>query len=144
MTKFSICAAALFAAASPALGSGLAIPSPQLSTHTTPLVRVAAAAMSRDELAHLVGRPVRTNGGQKIGNIEGIYVNRDGSVKQVIVEVGSFLGVDNHDVALGWDNLHFASNGDIVVRISKKDLKAMPKYEYAKSGFRGTVFGDAD
>jgi sporulation protein YlmC with PRC-barrel domain len=74
------------------------------------LVLIAAPAMSKAELAGLVGHSVRNSEGQKIGNIEGIYVNRDGTVKQVIVGVGGFLGIGDHDVALSWDNLHFSES----------------------------------
>jgi hypothetical protein len=145
MIKFSIHAASaiLIALASPALAIEPGVRS-QFSDHAGPFVLVAAPATSKADLARLVGQSVRTVGGIKIGNIEGISVNRDGSVKQVIVGVGDYLGIGDHDVALGWDSLHFSHNGqEIDVRVSKHDLKAMPKYEYANPSLRGTVFADA-
>ena len=145
MIKFSIRAAsAIFIAAA---SSALAIePVPsQLSDHARPFVLVAAPVMSRADLTRLVGQSVLTVGGVSIGKIDVISVNRDGSVKHVIVGVGDYVGTGNHDVALDWDSLHFSHNGqEIDVHLSKTDLKKMPKYAYPNSSSRGTVFGDAD
>jgi hypothetical protein len=137
MTRLSILAVSIIAVAGTA---------PALAVKPSQgFVLVAAPAMSKAELSALVGHSVRNADGEKIGNIEGIYVNRDGTVNQVIVGVGGFLGIGDHDVALGWNNLHFSNDRkDITVRISKTELKAMPKYSYPKASFKGTVFGDLD
>ena len=145
MTKTTILMLFSVAVASAAPAFAVGVPSPSNLGIVKPLlVATAVPAMSRADLSQLVGRKVANLQGKKVGNIDAIYVNADGSVKRVIIGVGGFLGLGDHDVALGWDNLHFSADGKIItLKISKAELKAMPKFEYADIKNRGTVYGDA-
>jgi len=103
---------------------------------------LATSAMTETELGQLVGKNVENAAGEKIGEIDSVYIGRDGKVKSVVVGVGGFLGVGEHDVALNWDSLNVATNGDVSVSFTKDQLKAMPEYEYLNPTQRGTVFRD--
>lgn len=71
-----------------------------------------------------------------IGEVNNILLNRDGSVKAVILGVGGFLGIGEKDVAVRMSELRFVKKaGDsaadyfIVVRGDKDTLTKAPAYK---------------
>lgn len=69
-----------------------------------------------------------------IGEINDIIVNRDGSVKAVVLGVGGFIGINEKDVAIPMDGLKMVSEDDdagdffVVVKTNKAALEAAPEY----------------
>lgn len=99
--------------------------------------RVAAPAhdamvrtVTKDEYTRM------TKGYIKVGEIDDLTISSDGKVKDAVVSVGGFLGVGEHNVALGWNDLTFVrtAEGDTFAYIAKTkaDLEKMPKYTEAK------------
>lgn len=74
--------------------------------------------------------------GEKIASIEDVVIGPDSKVAEVLADVGGFLGIGAHRVALAPDQLQLYRNeaGDVraYTVLSKDDLKALPKYEGAK------------
>jgi hypothetical protein len=71
-----------------------------------------------------------------IGEVNNILLNRDGSVKAVILGVGGFLGIGEKDVAVRMSELRFVKKaGDaaadyfIVMRGDKNTLTKAPAYK---------------
>ncbi len=71
-----------------------------------------------------------------IGEVNNILLNRDGSVKAVILGVGGFLGIGEKDVAVRMSELRFikkagnaAADYFIVVRGDKNTLTKAPAYK---------------
>lgn len=71
-----------------------------------------------------------------VGEVNNILLNRDGSVKAVILGVGGFLGIGEKDVAVRMSELRFVKKaGDkaddyfIVVRGDKDSLTKAPAYK---------------
>jgi hypothetical protein len=69
---------------------------------------------------------------ESVGDINDVLIDRDGKVAAVIVGVGGFLGMGEKDVALPYDQLTFAKDGDakLVVGTSatKESLQTAPEY----------------
>jgi sporulation protein YlmC with PRC-barrel domain len=91
----------------------------------------------------LVGKSVRNNNGEKIGDIEAVYVTPSGQVDSVIVGVGGFLGMGEREVAVKWSDLKVSPDGDTITsNMTKDSLKALPEYTYKDKSYRGRVFSD--
>ncbi|MBX3502536.1 MAG: PRC-barrel domain-containing protein [Alphaproteobacteria bacterium] len=104
--------------------------------------RATAPAFTADT-RKLIGRNVKNAQGETIGEIEAIYLDKDGKVDSVIIGVGGFLGMGERNVRVSWHDLTIADNGERVTTAFTKDqLKAMPEYKYREAGYRGQVFTD--
>jgi sporulation protein YlmC with PRC-barrel domain len=53
----------------------------------------------------LVGLAVYNDSNEKLGDISEILVDKTGKINSVIIGVGGFLGVGQHDIAVTFDNL---------------------------------------
>ena len=57
----------------------------------------------------LIGLDVYNDTHDKIGNVQELIVDKSGKVGTVILGVGGFLGVDEHDVAVAFDKLKWVN-----------------------------------
>jgi sporulation protein YlmC with PRC-barrel domain len=113
----------------------------QTNTTTPQAVTPKASSMQVDRL---VGKAVLNPEGDKIGDIEAVYVTPSGQIDTVIIGVGGFLGMGQRDVAVKWSDLKLTDNGDkITAAMTKDSLKALPEYTYKDKTYRGRVFSDA-
>jgi sporulation protein YlmC with PRC-barrel domain len=106
MTSKFIVAALL----STALMTGIA--SAQTSTTNTTDRASPNAAMHKNgewRASKLVGLDVYNDAHEKIGDIADMIVDKSGSVENVILGVGGFLGVDEHYVAVAFDKLKWVN-----------------------------------
>src|SRR3954449_4209381 len=55
----------------------------------------------------LSGLNVYNNSNEKIGDIREVLLNRDGKVEAVVIGVGGFLGLGEHDVAVPFSEVKF-------------------------------------
>jgi len=88
---------------------------------------------------------------QKIGDIKELLLDKGGKIDNVVIGVGGFLGVGQHDVAvnfaeLKWSNTPPTTTGSgasisssnatypdhAVLAATKDQLKAMPNFDYSK------------
>jgi hypothetical protein len=75
---------------------------------------------------------VRNQDREIVGEVEEIYIDNNGAIKEVIVSVGGFLGIGERNVAVKWSDVQFAREGDDVVVKStwtRDTLKTMPDYK---------------
>ena len=115
---------------------------PAMAQTNTP--QATAPAASSMQVDRLVGKAVRNPEGDKIGDIEAVYVTPSGQIDTVIIGVGGFLGMGERDVAVKWSDLRVTDNGDkITAAMTKDSLKALPEYSYKDKTYRGKVFSDA-
>lgn len=56
----------------------------------------------------LVGVNVYNNGNEKIGDINDLILDSSGRIASVVIGVGGFLGMGEHNVAVAFDQLKFA------------------------------------
>ena len=88
----------------------------------------------------LKGVEVYNDHHQRVGEIRDVLVDRDGKIDAVVIGVGGFLGLDEHDVALRFDQITWEQrNGDMpraypdhaVVKMTKDQLLAFTEFHYA-------------
>lgn len=117
-----------------------------VSAQTTPPVPAqpmprAAQQPGQVNLDRLIGRNVQNTQNETIGEIDAVMVDRSGAVQSVIVGVGGFLGMGERQVAINWDALSVAANGDkVTLNMSKDQLMALPEYRYADRSYARSVF----
>jgi hypothetical protein len=72
----------------------------------------------------------------KIGDVDGVLLDKDGHVTAVVVGVGGFLGVGEKDVAVPFSSLRASEkNGKwyLVLNTTKDALKQAPGFTYDKT-----------
>jgi len=117
---------------------------PAMAQTNTTTPQATAPSPSSMQVDRLVGKAVRNPEGDKIGDIEAVYVTPNGQIDTVIIGVGGFLGMGERDVAVKWSDLKITDNGDkITAAMTKDSLKALPEYSYKDKTYRGKVFSDA-
>lgn len=91
----------------------------------------------------LIGRNIKNANNDTVGEIKSVFLDKDGKVQTVIVGVGGFLGMGEREVALAWSDLQVSNNGEqVMVNMTKDQLKGLPEYKYTDPKYRGTVFTD--
>jgi sporulation protein YlmC with PRC-barrel domain len=84
----------------------------------------------------LVGSKVYNNANENIGSIDDIILKPDGSMDEVVLSVGGFLGMGDKYVAVPFSNLKITQDGNgfkVVTDGTKDSLKALPAYQFFKS-----------
>jgi sporulation protein YlmC with PRC-barrel domain len=84
----------------------------QSTDRTTPAV---AASKSADKLmlkgqwraSKLMGLDVYNDANEKLGDINELILDKDGKISAVVIGVGGFLGMGEHDIAVSMDKLKF-------------------------------------
>ena len=103
----------------------------------------------------LVGLDVYNAANEKIGDITELVTDKNGKIAIVVIGVGGFLGMGQHDVGLAWEQVRFesqprtgststtgastAASANIprdypdhaVVNMTKDQLKGLPAFKYA-------------
>ena len=101
-------------------------------------VPLAVTVAEIDVVAHgfratkLLNKDVYNDQDKKIGKVEDFIIAPDGKLSLAIVEVGGFLGLGKHRVAVNVDKLKEIYPKMVLPGATKEELKAMPKFEYAK------------
>lgn len=83
----------------------------------------------------IIGAKVKNESKQTVGSIDDVYVDKDGSIKTVVIAVGGFLGVGSKAVAVKWGDLTYGRDGDslmVTTSLTKDALKAMPDFTQAE------------
>lgn len=69
---------------------------------------------------------------EKIGRVDDLIVAPDGSISAAIIDVGGFLGMATHRVAIPVQHFKQMAPKAILPGASKEALKKLPEFEYAK------------
>lgn len=70
---------------------------------------------------------IKNKQGQAIGTVSGVDVGPDGKADAIHVDVGSFLGIGGHRVAIKARNFVYLKSCDLLVTIMTKDqIEALP------------------
>jgi sporulation protein YlmC with PRC-barrel domain len=130
-----------------ALGAALAQPAgaPATSTASAPVVRVPVAGqavlgvtVAEQRLiatgfraSKLLKQEVYNEKGEKIGKIDDLVVAPDGTLSIAVINVGGFLGMGDHRVAVPVRQFTHIAPKAVLPNANKDQLKALPKFEYA-------------
>jgi sporulation protein YlmC with PRC-barrel domain len=119
------------------------------NTATTPSAAASpAAATGQWRASKLVGVDIYNEQNDKIGDINDVIIDSSGKVDGVVVSVGGFLGMGEHDVLMKLDQIKFSNKPGTTttgssssgskqwypdrgtVNATKDQLKAMTQFKY--------------
>ena len=79
------------------------------------------------------GKAVYNDNNEKIGDVNDVIFSRTNSASFVVIGVGGFLGMGEHDVAVPLSCIKHDNDKLILAGATKEALKSMPEFKYAKS-----------
>lgn len=84
--------------------------------------------------SRIIGTNVRNMKGERLGDIEDIVLDRNGSVAYAVVGTGGFLGIGGRLHAVPWKSLRSAGKGEshLLIDIDRKRLEAAPGFDSDK------------
>jgi sporulation protein YlmC with PRC-barrel domain len=112
-----------------------------------------ASAKNEWQASKLIHMNVYNGQNQKIGDIKEVMLDKTGKVANVVIGVGGFLGMGEHDVAVNFDRLKWSDAATTtgssqptnqsknnnqnypdhaVLDATKDQLKSMPNFDYTK------------
>ena len=117
------------AAASAELESSAQTRAAQASGQPVPSVTVIGTRQGTS----ILGRQVRSKADENIGRIVDVIVDRAGQVRAAVIDFGGFFGVGNRKIAVDWDALDFAADGDkrdfVKLELTRDQVKTAPEYK---------------
>jgi len=69
---------------------------------------LAQSANGQWRASKLIGVNVYNDTNEKLGSIDELITNKQGKIDKVVIGVGGFLGVGQHEVAVNFDQLKFS------------------------------------
>jgi sporulation protein YlmC with PRC-barrel domain len=80
----------------------------------------------------LIGASVYNDRNERIGKIEDMLVSPDGKLSVAVIDVGGFLGIGKHRVAIPVDQFSDITAKKLVLpKATKETLKALPEFQFA-------------
>jgi sporulation protein YlmC with PRC-barrel domain len=80
----------------------------------------------------MMGKAVYNDNNERIGDVNDLIISRNNS-SFVVIGVGGFLGIGEHDVAVPLSHIRHQSDKLILPGATKDALKAIPEFKYTKS-----------
>ena len=77
----------------------------------------------------VLGVSVYNEQDEKVGDIQDVILNTDGTATHYVVGVGGFLGMGEHDVALPFKDLHAGNDRFTIQGYTKDRLNELPEVE---------------
>jgi sporulation protein YlmC with PRC-barrel domain len=101
---------------------------PTLEEATAPAAGILGIAAS-----DLVGAKVENANGDNIGEIHEVLLSSEGNAEALVVDVGGFLGMGEHTVAMKWTDVSIRSDDNkavvVTTEMTKDQLQGLPEYE---------------
>jgi hypothetical protein len=93
-----------------------------MSTHVFP------APFTANEL---IGEGVVNSAGEDVATIADLLLDQNGTLRQVVLDVGGFLGIASKPVAIDVNRLTLpeGTGGRLVLGLSKEELTALPPWD---------------
>ncbi|MDM0117559.1 PRC-barrel domain-containing protein [Variovorax sp. J22R133] len=117
--------------AAPKEGATKAAPAPVAAKATIGVTiaetQLVATGYRASKLLH---QDVYNDKGEKIGKVDDLVLSTDGNLSTAIVNVGGFLGMGKHLVAIPVRQFEHIAPKAVLPKASKDELKALPKFEY--------------
>jgi hypothetical protein len=107
---------------------------PDMAGDFTPPEGYESLAMAELTAERLDGATIYGQGDETIGTISELVIDPSGKITQAVVDVGGFLGMGAHTVALDFEQLNVVHNAETdEVRVyssaTKEELEQMPEHE---------------
>jgi len=111
-------------------------PAPATTDTTQPAAEQAHPVQADGFLAsNVIGEQFYNGNGdnaENIGDVNDLLLDKEGKTKAVIIGVGGFLGLGEHNVAVEWNKLSWSErSGDrwLVYPSTKEQLQALPEFD---------------
>jgi sporulation protein YlmC with PRC-barrel domain len=114
-------------------GAGNDAPPIAGSIHLGTSVEETRAVAVGYRASKLLGAKVYNDKNENIGKIGDLVVKPDGTLSLAVVDVGGFLGVGRHQVAIPVEQFAAVAPKVVLPGATKEALKQLPQFEYAKS-----------
>jgi hypothetical protein len=91
-----------------------------------------AVVLDDHEVSAILGKGVRSSAGEDMGRIVDIIVGRNGQIHAAIIDFGGFLGIGTRKIAVDWNALHFAPEGNpgaIALELTRNQVRLAPEYK---------------
>jgi len=116
----------------------LVAPSPYLHAASSKTLSVSQQELNLAEKGwsakkDIIGKTVYNDNNEKIGDVNDVIFSRNNSASFVVIGVGGFLGMGEHDVAVPLSRIKHDNDKLILAGATKEALKKMPEFRYAKS-----------
>jgi sporulation protein YlmC with PRC-barrel domain len=123
--------AAMMVAAAPLAFAQTMAPGTTPPARTTPTAAHSDFTTDTGELraSALIGSTVYDAQNRNIGKVKDVLLDRDGKVTNVVIDVGSFLGVGGKYVAVALNDLK-TDNNQLTLDKSKEELQSMPAFHF--------------
>jgi sporulation protein YlmC with PRC-barrel domain len=105
---------------------------PAAHSQAVELVAVDVTTLAKGyRTSKLSGSPVMNDKNEKIGTIDDFIIDRE-RVLFSVLQVGGFLGIGGHLVAVPYKSLVFDESGSKIVlpNATKEELKKLPEFKY--------------
>ena len=70
----------------------------------------------------MMDQPVYGAQGEDVGEVDQIFINRDGEVSAIVVEAGGFWDIGDTHLRIPWDRVELGAGGRIVVAVDEDDV----------------------
>jgi sporulation protein YlmC with PRC-barrel domain len=80
----------------------------------------------------ILGQPVYNDKNERVGSVDDLIVTPDKALSYAIVNVGGFLGLAKHDVAIPVSQFKLVDKKLVLPGATKEALKASPEFQYAQ------------
>jgi sporulation protein YlmC with PRC-barrel domain len=160
MTRLSVTVAALLIAAPaafaqttttpPATSPPVATPSPPAASPSAPTspdgMKFYSSQPGQMRASKLIGINIKNNANETVGEINELILDKDGKIAAVVVGVGGFLGMGQHEVAMDYKSLNVkydpnamtdAGATTVTVDATKDSLKAAPAWTWNRDSNTG-------
>jgi PRC-barrel domain len=90
-----------------------------------------ATVVDDREVEGILGKSVRSNAGEELGQIIDVIVKRDGQVRAAVIDFGGFLGVGSRKIAVEWSALSFPPSGKldhVILDLTRDQVRLAPEY----------------
>jgi uncharacterized protein YrrD len=82
----------------------------------------------------LEGATVYDANDERVGEIKELVLSQDGKIEQAVVDVGGFLGMGEHSVAMSFEELQVMTNEDksevrVYIDATRQDLQQRPEHQ---------------
>ncbi len=116
----------------------LVAPSPYLHAASSKTLSVSQQELNLAEKGwsakkDIIGKTVYNDNNEKIGDVNDVIFSRNNSASFVVIGVGGFLGMGEHDVAVPLSRIKHDNDKLILAGATKEALKKMREFRYAKS-----------
>jgi sporulation protein YlmC with PRC-barrel domain len=123
----AVAVAAILAAAAPLASAQT---NPNLERHSAVNTAVTSESIQADQIraSKMLGSSVYDEQNRNIGSVKDLILNKDGTVADVVVDVGSTLGIGGKYVALRMGDIK-TDNNRLTVDRTKEQLQRMAEYQ---------------